>query len=235
LKQGVTDPTCVTNAPDNSFTTGAFPNSLNTIAIKGNRAYLPNNAASPDGPFRFNVNVQAFLNVIDTVNDVEAKVGDQLQSINMNRGINFEPTSEGKLFLGMPWQMAFEPNSDEGWVVAMGANRIVKVVLDANGTPTINAPKQAGDPGAIVRIKTGQKPVGIAINSTGMRGFVANEVSRDVTVVNLDNNQVLATVSASALPAPGTLEATVQYGKGVFFSSAEVNQPPRVDPIPEIN
>src|SRR5262245_1513662 len=84
--KGATDPTCVTNAPDNSFTTGAFPNSLNAIAIKGNRAYLPNNAASPDGPFRFNVNVQAFLNVIDTVNDVEGKVGDQLQSINMNRG-----------------------------------------------------------------------------------------------------------------------------------------------------
>ena len=223
--KGAADPTCVTNAPDNSFTTGAFPNSLNAIAIKGNRAYLPNNAASPDGPFRFNVNVQAFLNVIDTVNDVEARAGNQLQSINMNRGINFEPTSESKLFIGMPWHMAFEPNSNEGWVVAMGANRIVKVVLDANGTPTINAPTSATDPGNIIRIKTGQKPVGIAINSTGTRGFVANEVSRDVTCVNLDNNQVLATVSTAALPAPGTLDAKVQYGKGIFFSSAEVNLP----------
>ncbi len=223
--KGATDPTCVTNAPDNSFTTGAFPNSLNAIAIKGNRAYLPNNAASPDGPFRFNVNVQAFLNVVDTVTDVEAKVGDQLQTINMNRGINFEPPSENKLFLGMPWHIAFEPHSNEGWVVAMGANRIVKVVLDAQGTPTINAPQAAGDPGNIIRIKTGQKPVGIAINSTGTRGYVANEVSRDITVVNLDNNQVLATVSSTALPQPGTLEATVQYGKAIFFSSAEVNLP----------
>src|SRR5215813_6978242 len=40
--KGATDPTCVTNAPDNSFTTGAFPNSLNAIAIKGNRAFVPN-------------------------------------------------------------------------------------------------------------------------------------------------------------------------------------------------
>jgi YVTN family beta-propeller protein len=223
--KGAADPTCVTNAPDNSFTTGAFPNSLNAIAIKGNRAYLPNNAASPDGPFRFNVNVQAFLNVVDTVTDVEAKVGDRLQTINMNRGINFEPPSENKLFLGMPWHIAFEPNSQEGWVVAMGANRIVKVVLDGQGTPTINAPQAAGDPGNIIRIKTGQKPIGIAINSTGTRGYVANEVSRDVTVVNLDANQVLATVSSTALPQTGTLEATVQYGKGIFFSSAEVNLP----------
>ncbi len=32
------------------FTTGAFPNMLNNIAIKGNHAYLPNNAPSPNGP-----------------------------------------------------------------------------------------------------------------------------------------------------------------------------------------
>jgi len=214
-----------TNPPTFTVKTGAFPNSLNAIAIKGNRAYLPNNAASPDGPVRFNVNVQSFLNVIDTTTDLEGKAGDQLQTINMNRGINFEPASEKKLFLGMPWHLAFEPNSNEGWVVAMAANIIVKVTLDAQGTPTINAPKQAGDPGAIIRIETGQKPIGMAINSTGTRGYVANEVSRDVTVVNLDTNAVLATVSAASLPQPGTLAATIQYGKGIFFSSGKVNLP----------
>ena len=230
--KGAADPTCVTNAADNSFATGAFPNSLNAVAIKGNRAYLPNNAASPDGPFRFNVNVQAFLNVIDTVTDVEAKVGEQLQTINMNRGINFEPPSENKLFLGMPWHIAFEPNSNVGWVVAMGANRIVKVVLDDQGTPTINAPKAAGDLGAIVRIKTGQKPTGIVINSTGTRGFIANEVSRDITIANLDDNSVVATVSTADLPQSGTAEATILYGKGIFFSSAEVNLPTLGPAIP---
>jgi YVTN family beta-propeller protein len=223
--KGATDPTCTVNAAPNSFVTGAFPNSLNAVAIRGNRAYLPNNAASADGPLLFNVNVQAFLNVIDTTADVEAKAGDQLQTINMNRGINFEPAGPEKLFLGMPWHIAFEPTGNEGWVVAMGANRLVKVVLDAQGTPTINAPKQAGDPGAIVRIKTGQKPTGLVINSTGTRGYVANEVSRDVTIVNLAAEQALATVSTAALPTPGTLEATVHYGRGLFFSAAEVNLP----------
>jgi YVTN family beta-propeller protein len=219
--KGATDPTCTTIAPDNSFVTGAFPNSLNAVAIKGDRAYLPNNAASADGPVRFNVNVQSFLNVIDTTTDAEAVN----QTINMNRGINFEAGGEKKLFLGMPWHIAFEPNSNDGWVVAMAANILVKVSLDAAGAPTINAPKQAGDPGNIVRIETGQKPIGIAINRAGTRGFVANEVSRDVTIVNLDTNAVVATVSSADLPAPGTLEATVQYGKGIFFSSGKVNLP----------
>ena len=36
--------------------------------IRGNQAYLPNIAASPDGPLRFNVDTQAFVNVIDGVN-----------------------------------------------------------------------------------------------------------------------------------------------------------------------
>jgi YVTN family beta-propeller protein len=213
------------NPPVFTTKTGAFPNTLNAIVIKGQRAYVPNNAASPDGPVRFNVNVQAFLNVIDTATDQEGVVNNQPQSINMNRGINFEPPGEKKLFLGMPWHIAFEHNSNVGYVLAMGSNILVKVNLDENGTPTINAPKQAGDPGNVIRIPVGQKPIGLAINSTDSRAYIINEVSRDISVVDLGSNRVTATVSAAALPAPGTLEATVQYGKAVFFTAAGVNLP----------
>src|SRR5262245_27390023 len=223
--KGATDPTCVTNAADGSFITGAFPNTLNSVVIKGDRAYLPNSAASADGPVRFNVNVQAFLSVIDVASDAEGRANGQVTTINMNRGINFEPPGEKKLFFGMPWQIAFKHNSDEGYVVLSGSNFVAKVILDDNGTPTVNAPKQAGDPGAIVRIFVGQNPRGMAINSTDTRGFVMNQLSRDVSVIDLSSNQVIATVSAAALPQPGTLEATVHYGKAIFFSSAAVNLP----------
>ncbi|NOT59234.1 MAG: hypothetical protein HOP19_03305 [Acidobacteria bacterium] len=214
-----------TNPATFTVPTGAFPNSLNAIAIKGTRAYLPNNAASADGPVRFNVNVQSFLNVIDTATDKEGVASGQPQTINMNRGINFEPASEKKLFLGMPWHLAFEPNSNDGWVVASAANILVKIQLDANGTPTVNAPKAAGEAGNVVRIATGQKPIGIAINADGTRAYVANEVSRDVTVVDLTTEQVMTTVRTANLPAAGTIDATVQYGKAIFYSSAAVNLP----------
>jgi YVTN family beta-propeller protein len=102
---------------------------------------------------------------------------------------------------------------------------VAKVILDDKGTPTVNAPKQAGDPGAIVRIFVGQNPRGMAINSADTRGFVMNQLSRDVSVIDLSSNQVIATVSAAALPQTGTLEATVHYGKAIFFSSAAVNLP----------
>jgi len=205
--------------------TGAFPNFLNAVVIKGNKAYLPNNAASPDGPVRFNVNVQSFLNVIDTTTDVESEVNGKKQTINMNRGIQFEAASPNRLFVGVPWHIAFKRNSNEGYVVAQAANIVVKVVLDENGTPTINAPQQAGAPGNVIRIPVGQNPRGIVLNSTDDRAYVMNEVSRDVYVLNLETNTVKSVVKSAVLPAPGTLEAKVHIGKAIFHSSTGVNLP----------
>lgn len=205
--------------------TGAFPNFLNAVVIKGNKAYLPNNAASPDGPVRFNVNVQSFLNVIDTDTDVESEVGGKKQTINMNRGIQFEPATPGRLFIGVPWHIAFKRNSNEGYVVAQAANIVVKVVLDANGTPTINAPQAAGAPGNVIRIPVGQNPRGIVLNSTDDRAYVMNEVSRDVYVLNLETNTVKSIIKSAVLPPAGTLEARVHIGKAIFHSSTGVSLP----------
>ena len=47
--------------------TAAFPNQLQSIVLRGNRGYLPNIAASPKGPLKFNVDTQAFLNLITGV------------------------------------------------------------------------------------------------------------------------------------------------------------------------
>ncbi len=161
---------------------------LQSVVIKGNRAYLPNTCASPDGPVRFNVNMQSCLSVLDTAADGEGKVSGVSQTLNMNFGINFETENPNdkvkKLFLAVPWAVAFKNKASEGYAVSLSSNVIVKVRLDANGTPTIDAPKQAGDPGAIVRILVGQGPRGIVINAADTRAYVANENSRDVSVID---------------------------------------------------
>src|SRR5207244_9374208 len=95
--------------------------------------------------------VQALLSVIDLRTDTESAS----QTINTNRGINFEPPGPTKAFLGVPWAIAFEHRSNVGYAIAAAANVAVKVVLDANGTPTLNAPAAAGDPGSIVRVFVG--------------------------------------------------------------------------------
>ena len=208
-----------------TFTTGAFPNMLNSVAVKGRRAYLPNTAASPDGPVRFNVNVQAFLSVIDLASGTEGSVGGQSQTINMNRGINFEPAAPGKLFFGVPWAIAFEHQREVGWVVASAANVVARVDLDANGTPTLHAPGGAGQPSGVVRVPVGQNPRGIAIDSQDQRAYVANEVSRDVTVIDLHTNQVIATIRSSDLPSSGSDAANLLIGKALFYTSAGVKLP----------
>jgi YVTN family beta-propeller protein len=206
--------------------TAASPNMLQAIAIKGQRAYLPNTCASPDGPVFNNVNVQSCLSVLDITSDTEGKVGDAFQTLNMNRGINFEVPDAAderkKLFLAVPWAVAFKNQSNEGYAVSLSSNVVVKVALDAGGTPTINAPKAAGEPGAIVRILVGQGPRGIVINGTDTRAYVANENSRDLSVIDLATNTVIATVPTADLPAPGSDEARVLMGKAVFDSSSAV-------------
>jgi YVTN family beta-propeller protein len=209
--------------------TGASPNMLQAIAIKGDRAYLPNTCASADGPVRFNVNIQSCLSVLDTTTDAEGQAAGVSQTINMNRGINFEvadPADELKrLFLAVPWAVAFKNKSNEGYAVSMSSNVVVKVRLDAAGTPTIDAPKAAGDAGAIVRILVGQGPRGIAINGADTRAYVANENSRDLSVIDLTTDKVIATVATSALPAAGTESARRLIGKAIFDSSTGVDLP----------
>jgi YVTN family beta-propeller protein len=214
-----------TNPPTFTVVTGAFPNMLNSIAIHGDHAYVPNTAASADGPVRFNVNVQAFLSVIDLRTDHEGTVGGVSQTINMNRGINFETAGPNKVFLPVPWHVTFAHDGDFGYAVSQSANVVVRVELDAEGTPTIHAPLAAGDPGAIVRIFVGQNPRGIAIDSGDERAYVANEVSRDVSVIDVATNTVIDTERSAQLPEPGTRAATLLIGKALFHTSTGVNLP----------
>ena len=119
--------------------------------MRGNRAYLPNTASSPNGPVKFNVNLQAFVSVIDT--DTDQEVADE--TFNMNKGVQFEPVGK-KLFPTNPSALAFKHNGAfEGFVLSRASDRLVRMVLDANDKPTINAPLAAGDPGNVVRIEVG--------------------------------------------------------------------------------
>ncbi len=206
--------------PNNAATkidTIAFPNQLEGIVIRGDRAYIPNTASSPNGPVKFNVNVQGYLSVIDVTTDQEALD----ESFNMNKGVNFEAVGK-KLFITNPVAMAFKHVGFEGFVLSRATDRLVRVVQDANGKPTINAPTQAGDPGNIVRVEVGvdafeyrnSSPEGVVINGNDTRAYVMNLVSRDVSVVDVSGNdptqyKEIARIASTALP-------TDAFGKQVL-------------------
>lgn len=70
--------------------TSAFPNQLQSIVIRDGYAYLPNIAASPSRPLRFNVDTQAFVNRIDGIGGRETDGG----ALNLQLGA---PLRHGEL------------------------------------------------------------------------------------------------------------------------------------------
>src|SRR5262245_24947689 len=222
------------NPPNFAFTTGAFPNLLQGIAIKGGHAYFPNVGSSPNGPFRFNVNVQGLLAVIDTASDVDSGL-----TINMNKGLGFENVDQ-KLFMTTPITIAFKNGANEGFAVLGGVDRLVRVVLAADGTPTVNAPTAALPPGTlsdVVRIPVGKNPKGIVINSTDTRAYVLNYISRDVSVVDISGSDPklyheLTKIPAASLPTPGTQDAIIHLGHELFDSSIGPQGTVRTSPPP---
>ena len=211
--------------------TSAFPNLLESIVIRGKFAYVTGTCSSPNGPFRFNVNVQSCLSVIDTQKDQEA-----FPSLNMNDGVNFEPAGV-KLFNTNPFATVFKRRSREGFVAVGATNRLLRLEVDSQGVPSINPPINAQDPGHIIRIELkdrlelsqsdpqdvvgGKNPRGIVLNSRDSRAYVMDYVSRDIAVVDISGSDpakyaTLTRIQSSQLPAAGTVDATVQRGKQLF-------------------
>ncbi len=202
-----------------AFATGAYPNQLNNIAVKGNFAFLPSVGDSPNGPVRFDVNTQSLLSAISLPTNTDAG-----QTINMHLAVKNQ-TATPKLFNTLPWAIAFKHLSNEGYVVIAASNVIVKVAVNpATGAPTVQ--NNALDPTRVLQLPAGKNPRGIVINSTDTRAYVMNYVSRDVTVLNLSSpEQVLATVLSSNQPAPGSLAEKIQIGKELYNTSVGVFDP----------
>ncbi len=208
-------PPPATPAPaDFRFVTGAYPNQLNNIGIRGKFAFVPNTGASPNGPFRFNVNTQSLLSVIDTTTRRDAG-----RTINMHSAVDAQ-TATPKRFITQPWAIALKHKTDEAYVVSAASNIAVKLKFDpATGAATVQT--DPADATRVLEIPTGKNPRGIVVNSADTAAYVMNYVSRDVTVVDLTGaaERVTATVRSANLPAPGTPGDRIQIGKELYHTS----------------
>ncbi|HLJ46281.1 MAG TPA: beta-propeller fold lactonase family protein [Bryobacteraceae bacterium] len=201
-------------ATDFTFTTGAYPNQLNAIAVHNNFAYVPNTAASPNGPVRFNVNVQSLVNVIDLTSNQDAG-----QTINIQQAVAAQSNPQ-KLFFTNPWAIAFKHNADEGFVVSAASDVVAKLSVDPNsGAPTVQM--NPADSSKVLEVHVGQNPRGIVISSDDSRAYVMNYISRDVSVIDLTQapEVEIARMESANLPEPGTLDEKVQIGKALFNTS----------------
>lgn len=205
------------------FTTGAYPNQLNGIGIRGNFVYLPNTGASPNGPIRFDVNTQSLLSVLNRATNADAN-----KTINMNLAVA-QQSATPKLFLTQPWAIAFKNSEDQGYVLSAASNVMVKVAVNPTdgSAAVLNDPL---DPTRVLQVKVGKNPRGIVVNGTDTRAYVMNYISRDVTVVNLTTTPetVMATMRSATLPATGTPAALIHAGKELYNTSVGEFDPPSV-------
>jgi YVTN family beta-propeller protein len=206
--------------------TSAFPNQLQSIVIRGDNAYLPNIAASPSGPLRFNVDTQAFLSVI---NGVSTGTPTSPGSINLNLGARNPEPGKPRLFFSNQWAIAFTTQSGPGsaYSVSAGSDLLVKLDVAANGALSFTVDSDTtryidlNDPTNPLTsgLNAGKNPLGIVINDPGTRAYVMNFVSRNVSVVDLATDAVVKTIITASQPPPGSQDEVVQVGAEMFFSS----------------
>ncbi|MSV29943.1 MAG: hypothetical protein EXQ52_14540 [Bryobacterales bacterium] len=206
-------PATITEA-DLKFTTGAYPNQLNSVAVKGGFAFVPSTAASPNGPVRFDVNTQSLLSVIDLTRRTDAG-----QTVNMHAAVR-DQTGTPKRFITQPWSIAMKNGANEGYVISLGSNIMVKLAVNPT-TGAASVQRSVADNTRVLQIPTGRHPRGVVVNPTDTRAYVMNYISRDVTVVDLSATpeRVSATMRSADLPAPGSPEEVVHLGKELYHTS----------------
>ena len=195
--------------------TSAFPNQLQSIVLKNGKGYLPNVAAGPQAPVRFDVDTQAFLSVFDTSAKAELSGG----TINLQLAVKNQ-TATPKLFLANPWAIDFKHKANEGYVVSAASNVVAKVTLADSGVPTV-VTLPDGSNTRVLEIPAGKNPRGIVVNNADTRAYVMNFISRDVTVIDLTASpeKAVAKIQVADLPAPGSDNAITLLGNELFNTS----------------
>jgi YVTN family beta-propeller protein len=221
-------------SPDPIF---AWPNQLQSIVIRGNQAFLPNIAASPEGPQRFNNSTMAFVNVMDGVKSGAPADGSGGRFLNLHLGARTPEPGKKKLFFANPWSIGFTNQAGAGaaYVVSAGSDLLVKVNVDGNGVLSFTGGPQTtryvdlNDPAnpATSGDNAGKNPQGIVVNAKGTKAWVNNFVSRNVSVVDLTADKVVGTIRVAPLATPGSPDEVVAVGAEMFFSSrGHFNRPP---------
>lgn len=196
--------------------TFAYPNQMQSIVLKNGRGYLPNIAASPEGPIRFNVDTQAYLSVFDVAAKSELSGG----TINLQAAVKNQ-TFTPKLFLANPWAIAFKHAANEGYVVSAGSDVLAKITLDGNGVPSVATVPAEGNTTRVHTINAGKNPRGIVVNNGDTRAYVMNYLSKDVSVIDLTVSPEVETarIQTADLPAPGSEAALFLLGNYLFNTS----------------
>jgi len=227
------------NAPDPanppaSIPSSAFPNLLSSLALHptNGKCYVVSTGAQPNGPFTFNTNAQGLASVFDAATGLEVVSADrsnvvhQRAPLNLDSGLKQDTVTTPVLFHTKPTGMAWTPDGSEAWICIENSDVLVRLVVDVDGIPTINAPVVNG--GSSIRRVDLQSdrnqiackaPQGVVIDRTGRHAFVLGFISRSISVVDLATGTVIDSEASSAQPPVGSEDEKIHLGAELFHSS----------------
>lgn len=209
---------------------GCFPNQVQSINVSGANAYVVSVCASPRGPIGPKVNTSPVVHVFDIA------TGAQLSATNLNKSFDSfyvagsVPDTDARRMPLVANDIAFVPGTTIGYLSANGADAVFRTFYAADGTlGAVGSNTQsfidlnlAGLPAGTA----GLNPLGINVSNQSHGGktfaFTANDVSRNLSVIDLSSQTVAgapaapAVISTAALPAAGSDEEKRLHGRRFF-------------------
>jgi hypothetical protein len=234
----------------NNAQAGCYPNQLQSITINDKYAYVTSVCASPKGPTgviappggtpnlaNVKTTTHGAVSVIDLTTDAE--VAASTASLHSKFEAEFTkrttPDDGSRRYPAVPVDVAFVRGGSVGYVAANGTDALFRVRYDAANASAITelgTPSQAFinlNPAGIAADKSGQNPIGVSTPNQDAHkrwAFVMNEVSRNISVIDFNQQTVAGasvaeavTARSAALPAENSTEDKVRKGKRFFNTS----------------
>jgi YVTN family beta-propeller protein len=201
-------------------TSGCFPNQLYSLAIHNGRAYVTSVAAGPEGPVNFAHNMQALVSVIDLLDNAEIPgLARNLNSLVAAQQDADGDENTGRRFTNVINGIAFVNNeANIGYVTAGAGDIVVRLEYNADGSVEFGAAQA-------FNIPVGQYPIGL-VTRNGTPGvgdaFVANRVSRDLSVLSFRDQAEARRVESTSRPAEGSPDFDVWKGQRFFFTGTAI-------------
>jgi hypothetical protein len=226
---------------------GCYPNQLQSITIQDKYAYVSSICASPKGPVgvvatatpdvsNVKTTTHGAVSVIDLTTDKELAAATSSLHAKFDAEYTKRTTPDDgtRRYAAVPADIGFVKGAGVAYVAANAADSVFRVQYDiaqASNIAEVGAPTNMFinlNPAGIAAEKSGQNPIGIAMPNSDKHkrfAFVANDVTRNVTVIDFNTQGVAGgaatpSVEASAaMPTAGSLEDSVRKGKR-FFNTA---------------
>lgn len=174
----------------NGVDTGCFANQLQSVTMKGSTAFVTSVCASPRGPTSSaRVMTHPMVHAVDLAADTSAvaTLTTAFDAYYVANGFADDATRRFPLLAN---DIGFDPVTGDAFLTANGADAVFRLVFDGTGALTDVG---AGSSNAFVDLVNGSLddgelglgPVGIAMAHGKKFAFVANDVSRNVTAIDI--------------------------------------------------